>query len=202
MAIRITYDSKTIDLLIGGDGLQSDYGVDRNQNRSGSGKIETIVHHHIQELEFNSHFTEATYRDLLAWWSWALRGNAFSFNFDSTKTVNTILTSSAEAGDNALALASSDGIGAGHYLLRDIGGLTFEIVELDSGAMTITDRSGASLTSSFGVGLVDTLKFGYAAGSILRHKDYYPAVLSLDEEFNPAKRGSYYEHTFRFVEVL
>ncbi len=210
MAIRITYDSKTIDLLIGSDGLQSDYGVERSQNRAGSGKIESIVHHHIQELSFNAHFVESTYRDLLAWWSWALQGNEFAFNFDSAKAVNTTLIGAAAAGSSEISLASLSGLTAGYYLIRDTDGLTFEIVELgstpttitDRSDVTITDRSGAALTTSYGVALEDVLKFGYAEGSLFRHKDYYPAVFTLDTEFNPPKRGEYYEHTFRFVEVL
>ena len=40
MAIRITYDSKTIDLLVGSGGLQQAFKQERNQNNSGSGKIE------------------------------------------------------------------------------------------------------------------------------------------------------------------
>jgi hypothetical protein len=189
MTTRITYDTKTIDVLIGNDGLQPDYTQEADQNRSGSGKTEVIVHHHLQVIELDAFFVEATYRDLLGWWSWALRGNAWSLAMDTAKIGNTTLDGSAAAAQKVIPLTATAAFAAGDVcLIRSANRLTFELVVVD------TISAGVSVTA------VSDLKFAYVSGDAFRHYDYYPSLLSMDDKFNPDKKGFYYRHTFKAVE--
>lgn len=193
MAIRITYDSKTIDLLIGPQGLNHvPPKQERNQNRSGSGKIETINFFGIQELELDVYFTEAIFRDLWAWWSWARQGKVWAFALDSDAGAATTLDAAAASGQKVVPLTATAGFAAdGVCLLRaDDSDDEFEIVVIDSVS------AGDSITA------VENLKYSYASGDIFRHWDYWPEVISLDTEFDPKKSGAYYSHTFRFAESL
>lgn len=191
MTIQIGYDGKTVDLLVGDLGINPRYTQAADQNRSGSGKTETIVHHHIQEIEMDAYFSEATYRDLVGWWSWALRGNAWSLAMDSTKVGNTTLDGAASSGQKVVPLTATAAFVAGDLcLIRSADGLTFEIVTID------TISAGVSITATA------NLKFTYASGATFRHYDYYPSLVSTDTDFAPAKRGGTRRHTFRAVENL
>jgi len=192
MAIRITYDTKTIDLLLGPESLLINYTQDRHQARSGSGKIETINLHGIQEMAFEAHFSETIYRDLVAWWSWARQGKSWAFAKDSDNVGNTTLDGAAAAGQKNVPLTATTYLTSGDVcLLRAVDNDDeYELVVIDS------VDSGVKIVA------VDNLKFSYTANDIFRHKDYWPDVVSLDTEFNPKRDGDYYKHTFKFAENL
>jgi len=190
MAIRITYDSKTIDLKIGDDGLVINPKQVRNQNYSGSGKIETINQYGIQEYVFDAYFQDTIYYDLIAWWSWARQGKTWSFAMDSGNTANTTLDAGATSGQKVVPLVATTGLSAGDIcLIATAADNAFEIVEIGSVS------SGVSITA------VSNLKFTYASGDPFRHWEYFPSVVSIDEEFNPKKSGQWWRHVFNFVEV-
>ena len=192
MPIRISYDSKTIDLLMGPSGLETNYKQDRRQQHSGSGKAETINLYGIQELAFDAHFTEAIYRDLIAWWSWARQGKPWAFAKDAGNVGNTTLDDTATAGLKNVPLTATAAFASGDYcLIKAVDNDDeYEIVEVDS------VDAGVKIVT------VENLKFSYTATDIFRHQDYWPDVISTATQFNPKKSGSYYSWTFKFIENL
>jgi len=192
MTIQIGYDSKTVNLLLGNDGLLTNYKQDRKQARSGSGKVETINIYGIQEMSFEAYFTEAIYRDLIAWWSWARQGQSWSFAKDSGNVGNTTLDASAASGQKNVPLTATAAFSAADIcLLRAVDNDDeYEMVVI------------GSVDAGIKIVAVDNLKFSYTATDIFRHWDYWPDVVSLDTEFNPKRTGDYYKHVFKFVENL
>ena len=192
MAIRITYDSKDIDLLIGEEGLELNFKQERNQNRSASGKIETINFYGIQEMSFEAHFTEQIYYDLIAWWSWARQGKPWAFAMDSGNVGNTTLDGAAPSGQKTIPLTATAAFTVDDYCLIRAADTDdeFEIVKI------------ASINAGVSVTATDNLKFTYASADIFRHTDYWPEVTSLDKNFNPKKSGDYFTHIFKFAENL
>lgn len=190
MSIQIVYDSKTIDLLLGSDGLLTNYTQERRQARSGSGKIETINIHGIQEMAFQAQFTEAIYRDLVAWWSWARQGKAWAFAKDSGNTLNTTLSGAAAAGQAVISVNSTSTLANSDFCL-------VRALDNDDEYELIAVQSFVANTS---ITATANLKWSYSTDDLLRHLDYWPSVVSLDEDFNPKRDGDYYKHLFKFVE--
>ena len=217
MSVRISYDSKTIDLLIDNEALLPNYFHKRNQNRSGSGKIETINQYGIQEMNFASIFDEDTYDDLVAWWSWARQGGLWAFAFDTGAAVSTTLSGSAAAGQKAVPVNDNQGLGDNDVcFIKGALDDKFEIVVLSetggSGLTFIVDEVGTFLVDEVGtfvvsgggeneLTVVDNLKFSYVSGDIFRTINYWPSVVSLDASFVPKRENNYYKHLFRFAEL-
>ncbi|MCK9326036.1 MAG: hypothetical protein M0P69_11150 [Bacteroidales bacterium] len=190
MAIRITYDSKTIDLKLGDDGLATNYTQVQNQNLSGTGVVEQINQYGIQEYIFDAYFQDTIYYDLWAWWSWARQGKVWGFSKDSGKTASTTLDGAAASGQKVVPLTATAGLAAGDIcLIATAADDAFEIVEV------ATVSAGVSITA------VENLKFTYASGDAFRHINYFPSVVSTDTEFNPDRAGDWWRYTFNFVEV-
>jgi len=191
--IQIAYDSKTIDLLTGPEGLRARYLVEKSQNRSGSGKyVETLVHYAGFEGALDCYFQQAAYEAMVAWWSWAMQGKAWSLAMDSTDTVSTTLDGAAAAGQKVIPLAATAGLAAGDKcLIRSADRITYEIVEIDSVS------AGVSITAE------ENLKQSYVSGDGFRHLDYFPACVLADDEdaFDPDKSGAFYRTTIPFIEV-
>lgn len=192
MAIRITYNSVNVDVLIGNEGLQTTYKQERKQNRASSGKIETINQYGMQELRFAAYFDEDTYRDLIAWWSWARQGKEWAFALDSANVGNTTLDDAAAAGQKNVPLTATAAFASGDYCLLRAADSDdeFEIVKVDS------VDAGVKIVA------IENLIYTYASADIFRHWDYWPSVISLDANFNPRKNGAMFSHTFKFVEAL
>lgn len=189
---RITFNSTNVDILIDNESLRTKYVQTRSQNRSGSGKIETINQYGIQEMEFAGILTESVYRQLIAWWSWARQGKVWAFAFDSGNTGNTTLDAAAAAAQKVIPVAATAAFAVGDYCLirAEDSDDEYEIVEI------------ASISAGVSITAVDNLIFSYASSDILRHWDYWPEVISLDDEFRPPKEGSNYRHLFKFIEKL
>ena len=192
MAIRITYNGVNIDLQIDEESLVTKHIQERNQNRSASGKIETINVYGIQEMSFSAIFSEAVYQTLWGWWSWARQGKVWSFAMDTNAMANTTLDDAAAAGQKNIPLTATTGFEAADVcLIKAIDADDeFEIVVI------------ASVDSGVKVVATSNLVFTYAASDIFRHLDYWPSVISLDEDFNPLRDNNIYRKTFKFVEVL
>lgn len=194
MANRIIYNSQTIDVIISSDGFLPSLIQERNQNKSGSGKIETINQYGLQTLKVKVRFSSDVYRQLFGWWSWARQGKAFSFNLDSTKTGNTTLDDTAASGQKTIPVDATTEFSEGEYCLirADDNDDEFEIVEI------------ASVSAGVSVTAVDDLVNNYTSGDIFRHWRYWPEVVSLDKEFDPnlIPGTDYYEWVFNFAEKL
>lgn len=193
MAIRITYNSVNIDLLLGPEGLQTVLGQEQNQNRAASGKIESINLYNFGEaISFDATFQEAVYRQLIAFWAWAEQGQAFSFAMDSADLCNTTLDDAAVAGQKNVPLTATTYLTAADVcLIRSADRTKYEIV------------IPASVDSGVKIVATDNLIYTYASGDTFKHWEYWPSlVLPQGETFNPRKDGSWYSHTFRFLENL
>lgn len=189
MTIQLSWNGITCDLLVGDNGLELSYITEREQQRSASGIIETISHYSIIEGFFDAYFTEAVYQELLAWWSWAGQGFAFSFTMDTSKDTITTLDAGASSGQKVIPLTATTGFTAGDVcLIRSSTRFNFEVVTIYSVS------AGVSVTA------VSNLKYTYVSGDGFRHLDYLPNALILDNEFKPRKDGHYYRHTFHFIE--
>lgn len=214
MAIcRITYNGITVDLEIAERALEPAYMQKATQHRSGSGKTETVNSYGYQRHGFESHFSEATHEDLIAWWSWARQGFPWSFAFDSDNAGDTTLSSGALAGQKVIPLTNATPFSGNDVCyIQSQDDDKYEIVDIASagaGEEYIIDFDGTFIIDADGTYLVsgetmdevtaaENLKFSYEAGDIFRHWDYWPEVFSLDAYFKPPKHGNYYKHLFRF----
>jgi len=217
MSVRITYDTKTVEVLIDNDALLTRYFQEREQHRSSSGKTETVNQYGIQEMSFASLFDESTYEDLLGWWSWARQGELWSFVWDSAKVGSTTLVDAAAAGQTTIAVDDNNLFSDQDVcLLYSANDDKFEIVVLSnasgSGAFYLVDESGDFVVDEGGNFIVagggfdtfvtaENLKFSYVTGDIIRHLNYWPNVISLDAKFEPKRESNYYKHTFKFANL-
>jgi len=192
MAIRITYNSVNIDVLLDKEALVPKHVQDRSQNRAASGKIETINRHGIQEMVFAAILTEAVERDLWGWWAWARQGRAWAFALDSSKTGDTTLDGAANSGQKNVPLTSTAGFSAGDvcFIRAEDADDEFELIEIGS------VDTGVKIVAE------DNLVYSYSSGDTFRHRYYWPEVIATDDEFEPKKEGSIYRYTFRFAEKI
>ena len=192
MAIRIIFDGNNIDLNIGSLALQESHFQQYSQNRSGSGKIEQINEYGIQIMSFDSFFQVGVERQLQAWWAWARQGKTWSFNMDSANVGNTTLDASAAAGQKNVPLtATSAFVATDECVIKAVDNDDeFEIVIV------------ASVDAGVKIVATDNLVYAYTSGDTFRHREYWPAVITLDKEFKPVKDGSWYSWTFNFAEAL
>lgn len=156
MAPRITYNGNDIDLVMGKTDLKHVPRQRRNQNVSGSGKIETINLFGRWDYEFDSYFARSVYYSLWAWWSWARQGKGFSFALDSANTGYTKLDAAAASAQKVIPVTTTSDFSAGDFcLIRAVDNDDeFEIIEIDSVS------AGVSITA------VDNLIYGYTASAL------------------------------------
>lgn len=193
MAIRIIWNSNNVDVLINDESIQRAFKVEGNVNRSANGKTETInIYNWGEPVIFNAVFLEAVYRQLLAFWAWAEQGKVFSFNMDSANVGNTTFDAGAAAGQKVCPVAATAAFATSDVvLIRSADRTKYEI------GVVASIQDGVSLT------MTDNLYYTYASADIVRHWDYYPAlILPEGEIFNPMKSGLYYSYSFTFLEQL
>lgn len=112
-------------------------------------------------------------RDLRAFWSYACQGKPFSFSLDTANEVNKAMTAVSQP--TGVYVPDTAGIIAGiPLLLRQASGIKEEIVI----PLTVnpTGPPSPNFTTTTG------LKYTYAAGDIVRSRDYFPNVVALDSE--------------------
>jgi len=189
---RITYNSINIDVEVGQGSLKSISQQVFNQNRSGSGKIETISQYGIEVLTFDAYFDFDTYRALYGWWwTWARDGQKWSFAMDSSNTVDTTLDAAAASAQKVIPLTTTTGLTAGDYaIIKTAANDSRELVEID------TISAGISVTA------VDNLVGSYASGDSLTHFEYYPSCINTKTDFDVVQAGTTYSYQFEFVEAL
>jgi len=198
---RITFDSNNIDLKLGTGGVQINYTHEGYDNVAGSGIIESINLYGIINITVDAFFSEATYRNLVAWFSWARQGKTFSFAYDSDKTASTTLDAAAAAGQKNVPLTATTGISAGDFLFikADDNDDEYEVFEVDS--------------VDTGVKVVSTtnLIYTYASADICRHEKYWSSLILPKNErqrfapriTNHARQTTddhYRRHQFKFIE--
>lgn len=164
---------------------------DREIVRSESGVSEVSVREAYDEvrLEMTSFDEESTRDEIVAWWSWAAGGNAYSFALDSDDTVNTTISTDANSGSSSLTVNDTTGIASGsRYLLREADGWTEEVVTVS------TTPSGSTVTLS------SNTNHTFSSGATLKSVDYFPSVESDDDQLpvveNPGLTWTF-SHTFR-----
>ncbi len=188
--MRITYDSKTIDLKVGPNGLQAEPTQNFKQNPSSSGLIEQINIYGTESVTLDVHFDQDVYDKLYAfWWGWARFGEEFSFAVDHTKTANTTLDGATSGAVIPLAVTTGLVVGDRCLLIAD-GDNEREIITINS----ISD--GVSVTAE------ENVKFSYASGDAFRHVAYYPALINLNKAFKPSKTGDWYAYQLKWTEAL
>lgn len=185
--IRLSFDGNAVDLLPGESGLLPKYSQARSQNISGSGARETINFYGDQVLALDFYMTPAAYRKMTAWWSWARQGNLFALAYDSTRTASTTLASGHGAGSTGLDLTDASGIDAGDELFIQslAADNQFEVVRVNGSGSPLPIEGGTLLT--------------YPSGALVRHADYFPSLISLDDKFDPKPAGENWFYTLTAV---
>jgi hypothetical protein len=185
--IRLTFDGNAVDLLPGENGLLPKYNQSRSQNISGSGARETINFYGDQVFALDVYMTPLAYRQMVAWWSWARQGNLFSLAYDSTRMASTTLASGHGAGSTGLDLTDDSGISEGDtlFICNTAADNQFELVKV-SGSGSPLPIEGQTLLN-------------YPSGALVRHWDYFPSVLCLDDDFSPQPAGENWFHTITGV---
>jgi len=192
MTIQITYNSVNITLKVGKEGLRLRHIQDRNVQFAGSGKNQVVNRFGIIEGVFDAKFQEDVFRQLWGWWSWARQGQEWSFAMDSSDVANTTLDSAAAAAQAVVPLTATTNLAADDICLirAEDEDNEFEAVKI------LSVSAGVSVT------LTEDLAFSYSSGDTFRHFEYFPAVISMDSEFDPEREGSWYGWEFLFRESL
>lgn len=169
----------------------------RNQNRSASGETETISLYGIQEINIDAYLTEAQYRQLVGWWSHARQGQSFTFTMTTNDVTNTKVRSQSTDQAHIIYVTSSGNIVSGNkYLIRAVDNDDeYEIVKVSS--------IGSS-SSYLKVAMSTDIQHWYNSSDIFRAWQYWPNLISLNDNFNPIKTpgADLYRTSFNFAEDL
>jgi hypothetical protein len=190
---EIVYDSRTLAFPQTISEMERRRVGERKVSVSASGKAGSVFEHAFDEVEIEMDVFDDRdfYRDLQPWWAWAAQGNEYAFALDSADKIDTTLDGAAAAGQKVIPLTSTTGIQVGtKYRVRSDDATKEEIIEV------------ASINAGVSVTAVDSLVWAYASGDFFRSEDYFPAAVSLDDEF-PARETSFggfeFKHKFREV---
>lgn len=189
---RITFDGKTIDLLIGDNSLQVIPTAQFTQNQSGAGGFEQINDWQVEKYTFDAVYPSDIWRKMYSFfYGWSSQGKIWSFTMDTKKTVNTTLDGAAAADQKVVPLTATAGIKAGDELiLKPAAGLFREAIQV------------AKITAGVSITAVDDLFFSYAAGDQCRHKEFFPEVKNTAKQFNYTQAGEVFYSTLEFVEAV
>ncbi|MGR9045622.1 MAG: hypothetical protein ACU83N_10020 [Gammaproteobacteria bacterium] len=192
MTIQIGYGANTINLQVGRSGIYERPSRSFNVNYSGSGVAEFIDLYgkHIVEAELI--WNNSIHKDVYAWWyGWACFRQQFAFALDSAKIANVDLDGDADSGQAVIPVNATAGISAGdEMIISNPGDSERQIIIIDSVS------AGISVTAT------ESLKFDFIETGKLRHRFYYPTLISLDEDFNHVKSGQTHVGNFKWIELL
>jgi hypothetical protein len=142
------------------------------------------------EIEVARFAEESFYNDLRAWWSWARRGKQYAFALDSSEVQDALSSAASVAGGGAIYVSNTSGFVQGKpYVVRRADGMAEEIIVPTS----ISTNASLNLAPA-------TLKFDYPAASIVRSPDYFPKVVSLDDELPCAREVTTWTLAHKFRE--
>jgi hypothetical protein len=144
--------------------------------RTSLGGVHTTCHrYYLWRVAFTVETLSITMeRQLLTWWSWAMRCNYFAVAKDSTKVANTVLNGvGAAAGQAVIPVAATTSITAGDLLLLSpaLRDGSYEVIQVQSVS------AGVSITAT--TNLVNS----WAAGDYCRTLDYLPRCVSVDTTY-------------------
>ncbi len=190
---EIVYDGKTLAFPQTISAMARQRIGERSVAVSTGGKAGSVFEHAFDEVEIEMDIFDDRdfFRDLQPWWAWAAQGQEYAFALDSADKIDTTLDGAAAAGQKVILLTSTVGIAVGtKYRVRSDDATKEEIIEV------------ASISAGVSVTAVDNLVFSYASGDFFRSEDYWPKVVSLDDEF-PAVETSFggFELKHKFREV-
>ena len=139
----------------------------------------------------SKNFTDSTIEAALwAWFAWAVQGKQYAIARDLTKMYSANITAILGSGATAATVASTAGPTAGD----DIYFKSLTSPDIHKARIS---SLGGGVTINF-VGYPS--KYTFASGSLVRHVDYLPKVVSLDSEFPVREENSLswtLEHRFR-----
>lgn len=166
--------------------------TDRAVERSAGVVHATGLVSHYDELNVGfDNFEDAQFAaDVVAFWSWARRGNQYAFALDTADMVDLDLSGAAAAGQKDIPLADTSSVVVGRrYRLREEVGGEEEIVQV------------ASVTVNVKAVAVNNLKFSYSTGDQFRSPDYFPKMISMDSDLDLTRpRPTTYSFHHRMVE--
>lgn len=190
---QFEYDGKTLDFPVAISTLEKETQMERSVRFSSGSKGGSVFEGRFDVVTIGlDNFAERDfYRKLQAWFAWAGQGEEYGFALDKDEKVDTTLDGAAAAGQKVIPLTSTTGITVGKfYKVFSIDFTKYEIIEVDS------ISAGVSVTA------VENLIWAYASGDIFRTEDYWPKVVSLDDELPAVEKahGTFeFEHEFREV---
>lgn len=149
--------------------------VPREIQVSLTGDTETILYPRMDiriRVEFSESRDSSLRREITNWWQWAMRGNPFTFAFDSTKTVMTTTTAGAElVGDTAIDVVNDTGVTNGQQYILQADNF-YQLV-------TINTHSAGNIT------ITDALNTGFPPFSVFRDQFYWNCIIRDPDQRSP-----------------
>ena len=175
---RIVWNGNNLDFPV----PPSSYRAGRRANRvlewSDGGVAGSLLKGFWDEVRLGlSNFDSQSFEDSLrAWWAWAGAGKQWSFALDSGNVQDRTMSSASTT--TAIFLASTAGFVAGNrYLARSATGSFEEVFTV----LSITANVSLNISGA------TPLKNAYVSGDVVRSLDYYPKVVSLDDQYPVAR---------------
>ncbi len=113
------------------------------------------------------------YAQLLTWWQWAGQRKPFAFALDSAKVYSAGITTSSGLSATACIVADNTGISVGDYMRL------INVADTGEDFLRVTGTVGSTVVNYVGF----PNRFSHPTGSILRHMDYFPKLVAMDDEF-------------------
>lgn len=144
----------------------------------------SVVHDAHEQYEmslpaFGPELNPEFFADLTSWWASASQGVTWALALDGSKSANTTTTVASSASAVTLSVTSTASLATSDWLFVE-----------DATDPTKRERRQVSSVSGANVILTRALSFGFAAGSTLRHAEYWPKCLALSRDPPFAERAA------------
>lgn len=190
---QFEFDGKTLDFPLAISTLEKETEFQRSLRVSTGGKAGSVFERRLDIVSIGlDNFSErAFYRKLQAWFAWAGQGEEYGFALDKDEKINTTLDGAAAAAQKVIPLTATAGITVGNFYKVFSDDFTkYEIIQVD------TISAGVSVTA------IENLIWAYASGDFFQTEDYWPMVISLDDELPVVEKafGTFeFDHEFQEV---
>jgi hypothetical protein len=159
--------------------LEGGVSVDRAQAFTKGGKTTAVVHdawhQYTVEMEGFGPEKSSNYASwfswLTSWWSHASAGGTFSFALNSDKAAATTCTGSVAETATSLTAVSTSGFAANDWVFLE-----------SATDPTCNCRRRVTSISGGTVSFATTIGQPLPTGSVLRHSEYFPSVVCLDDD--------------------
>ncbi|MEO5366070.1 MAG: hypothetical protein H7831_06895 [Magnetococcus sp. WYHC-3] len=184
MTARIAYMTTgtpiNIDVSVLYPGPDIEFVQQKNVNKAGSGKTETINLYGTNRITVDIQFSSTVYYDMAAWWAWARQGKHFAFYLNSAKGRDTKLDTSATVGDTVIKLTATSDFAIGDTCLirAQDNDDEFEVVRL------------TSIKASTSVKISKAIVYSYNSSDVFRHLHCFPKVIATNDSFKPNRIGA------------